>query len=371
MPIYELSKTSIREIEKTTFAQHGILEREHLQKLLREKIDVISKDTMVIAEEFGDWEDSRRRIDLLCLDKDANLVVVELKRTEDGGHMDLQAIRYGAMISTMTFDEVVSAHQVYLTSLSTAKQDTEQIVEDSVQEQSARDKIVDFLNPGDSGEGDDIDQEKFAQKVKIILASAEFSKELMASAIWLRDSGVDISLVKMEPCYDGNRILLDVQQVIPLPETADYQFRVRQKKQLAQEAKRLSKDYSKYTLTIDDITHEDLNKRRFMYTLIRAILDKGIKPEDVAALMSWRRSNLFVRFEGRLDEEQFIELVDQNYTGTKLTRSQRYFCKADELFQLDGSTYALSNQWGARTEETATKILTRWPELNIHYDKQA
>ena len=230
MPIYELSKTSIREIEKTTFAQHGILEREHLQKLLREKIDVISKDTMVIAEEFGDWEDSRRRIDLLCLDKDANLVVVELKRTEDGGHMDLQAIRYGAMISTMTFDEVVSAHQVYLTSLSTAKQDTEQIVEDSVQEQSARDKIVDFLNPGDSGEGDDIDQEKFAQKVKIILASAEFSKELTASAIWLRDSGVDISLVKMEPCYDGNRILLDVQQVIPLPETADYQFRVRQKK---------------------------------------------------------------------------------------------------------------------------------------------
>ena len=108
-----------------------------------------------------------------------------------------------------------------------------------------------------------------------------------------------------------------------------------------------------------------------MYTLVHAILDKGIKPEDVAALISWRKSNLFVRFEGTLDEEEFIELVDQNHTGTKLTRSQRYFCKADELFHLDGSTYALSNQWGARTEETATKILTRWPELNIQYDKQA
>ena len=40
---------------------------------------------MVIGEEFGDWEDSKRRIDLLCLDKQANLVVVEIKRTEDGG----------------------------------------------------------------------------------------------------------------------------------------------------------------------------------------------------------------------------------------------------------------------------------------------
>ena len=48
---------------------------------------------MVLAEEFGDWQDSRRRIDLLCLDRDAGLVVVELKRTEDGGHMELQAIR--------------------------------------------------------------------------------------------------------------------------------------------------------------------------------------------------------------------------------------------------------------------------------------
>ena len=54
---------------------------------------------MVLAEEFGEWEASRRRIDLLVLDKDANLVVVELKRTDDGGHMELQALRYAAMVS--------------------------------------------------------------------------------------------------------------------------------------------------------------------------------------------------------------------------------------------------------------------------------
>jgi RecB family endonuclease NucS len=55
---------------------------------------IVSPDTIVIAEEFGEWEDSRRRIDLLGLDKNANLVVIELKRTDDGGHMELQALRY-------------------------------------------------------------------------------------------------------------------------------------------------------------------------------------------------------------------------------------------------------------------------------------
>ncbi len=147
--------------------------------------------------------------------------------------MDLQAIRYSAMISTLTFDEVVNAHQTYLSQLSIEKQNSEGNFEDSRKNQSAKDKIIDFLTTFDSDRGDEIDQEKFAQKVKIVLASAEFSKEITATAIWLRENGIDITLVKMEPCYDGNRILLDVQQYIPLPETADYQFRVRQKKQQA------------------------------------------------------------------------------------------------------------------------------------------
>ena len=76
--------------------------------MLKAQIDEIVPDTLVVAEEFGDWEDSRRRIDLLGIDKNANLVVIELKRTQDGGHMELQALRYAAMISALSFDKLVS-----------------------------------------------------------------------------------------------------------------------------------------------------------------------------------------------------------------------------------------------------------------------
>jgi RecB family endonuclease NucS len=78
--------------------------------LLRDQPDALGEDLKIIAEEFGQWEDSRRRVDLLALDRRGRLVVIELKRGDDGSHMELQALRYAAMISTMTFDEVVEAY---------------------------------------------------------------------------------------------------------------------------------------------------------------------------------------------------------------------------------------------------------------------
>jgi RecB family endonuclease NucS len=107
LPIYEFAQSGIVSLTPTTFGAINLQKRRDLQRLLRENVEVISPDTLVISEEFGEWEDSKRRIDLLGLDRDANLVVIELKRTEDGGHMELQAIRYASMVSTMTFDRAI------------------------------------------------------------------------------------------------------------------------------------------------------------------------------------------------------------------------------------------------------------------------
>ena len=92
----------------------GIGERSDIQRLLRTQIDVLGDELHVLTEEFGDWEDSKRRIDLLAVDKKAQLVVVELKRTYDGGHMELQAIRYASMVAAMTFDRAVEIHAGFL-----------------------------------------------------------------------------------------------------------------------------------------------------------------------------------------------------------------------------------------------------------------
>jgi hypothetical protein len=100
MPIYEVTDKEILPVEETTFNFVGLQERRDLQRLLRDHIEVIAPETLLISEEFDEWEDAKRRIDLLAIDKNANLVAIELKRTEDGGFMELQCIRYTRGIAT-------------------------------------------------------------------------------------------------------------------------------------------------------------------------------------------------------------------------------------------------------------------------------
>jgi hypothetical protein len=209
MALYEITAESLNKIEETSFDLAGVRERFDLQRLLRSQIDVIAPNTLVVAEEFGDWEESKRRVDLLALDRDANLVVIELKRTDDGGHMELQAVRYAAMVSTMTFDQVVDTYQRYLTKHG--------------KPENARLAILDFLK------WDEPQKDSFAQDVKILLASANFSKELTTAVMWLNDRELDIRCIRVIPYQDNGRVLIDVQQVIPLPEASQYQIQIREK----------------------------------------------------------------------------------------------------------------------------------------------
>ena len=70
MAIYETTADRFRPITDTSFEANGGGWRGDIQRLLRAQVEVISPGTLIIAEEFCEWEDSRRRIDLLGLDKD-------------------------------------------------------------------------------------------------------------------------------------------------------------------------------------------------------------------------------------------------------------------------------------------------------------
>lgn len=67
------------------------------------------------------------------------------------------------------------------------------------------------------------DDEQFAQDVRIILVSADFSKEVTTSVLWLNDRDLDIRCIRLKPYKLGDRVLIDAEQIIPLKEAEEFQ----------------------------------------------------------------------------------------------------------------------------------------------------
>lgn len=333
MAIYEMTEAGLVAIEPTTFARLGKLERQDIQKTLRTQIDAITPNvrTMVLAEEFGDWVGANRRIDLLCLDDEANLVVVELKR-DDAGHMELQALRYAAMISTMRFEQAVEAHRAYLENIGS-----------TVNPELAIREFLD-LAEGDAG--------VLSNKVRIVLASSDFSQELTSTVLWLNRQGIDLRCVQMRPHQVGERVLLDVHQVIPLPLAEDYQVAVREKSMEQDAARVQDRDLTRYDLTLGESTQSNLPKRRLILGVVGEAFRQGLPVDVVERAADWR-SNMFLSADGSLNATEFRTALSG--------RHDRYFTNEGELFHVGGRTYALSKMWGERTLTAVDNLLGRMP----------
>lgn len=328
MPIYEFAPDRIQPLPKTTFGAMQLHERRDLQRLLRENIAVIAPNTLVIAEEYGEWDDSRRRIDLLGIDRDANLVVIELKRSEDGGHMELQAIRYAAMVSTMTFDQAVDGFDRYLRQI--GRDDTD-----------ARTELLTFLG------WDEPDHDQFAQDVKIVLASAEFSLELTTAVLWLNQYDLDIRCVRLQPYSLSGRVLVEVTQIIPPPEAAEYQIRVREKVRKERAERKSGADHTKYYLILDDTKYPRETKGRAILRTFRYLVQSGIDPQAVAQRCGPRANRALISVQGEVEYDEFVRLATAARAANgKRFDPIRFFCRDDELLRVGGRTYAFSSQWG-------------------------
>jgi hypothetical protein len=324
-------------------------ERDDLQRLLKNSISVISDDLFVIAEEFSQWEDSRHRIDLLAIDRTGNLVVIELKRTEDGGHMDLQALRYAAMISTMTFQQAVAAHA--------------KILGDPMATGDAEVAILDFLGWSEPSED-------FGKAVRIVLVSPDFSKEPTTAVLWLNDSGLDIQCVRMRPYNLQQRTLVEVDQLIPLREAEDYIVRVKEKLEENRHVTKSTADFTHYNLTVNGTTYPNLWKRNLIRQAIVIAVKAGITLSQLETILPHRR---LIAVNGTLAGEAFIAAAEaKNISDGYVFNRGKYFLEDDQLLHLEGKTCALSNQWGIASLPLIDEIISILPpDVQMSYSKNA
>ncbi|TFV82788.1 hypothetical protein E4P40_15500 [Blastococcus sp. CT_GayMR20] len=345
MTLFEFTDArTLEDVPSTTFAAQKILERADLQRALRERIDVLGDDLLVVSEEFGDF-DVKRRIDLLCVDRSAQLVVVELKRTEDGGHLELQAIRYAAMVSAMTFEQLAGTFERHLRLTGSADADrAREVLSEWLEEVGGEDAVLE-------------------RRVRIILVSGGFDTQITTTVLWLNDLyGLDITCVRLTPYRVADRLVLDVQQVIPLPEAAELTVKLRHREAAARAAASADgKDRTQYAIETPGGTSEFLPKRRAVLELVQRLAAAGVPAATMAGVI--RRAK-FLGVDGELTGEELRVAFTTRYQRAE-GNLRRWFL--DQPVHDAGRTWVLSKMWGVDFLDVMEELVALAPDSGIRY----
>ena len=203
----------INPLEVKRFTDLGFTERKHLQEWLENYPQALSQgegdELLIIQKEFDGFDDTRERLDLLAIDKEGNLVIIENKLDDSGRDVVWQALKYASYCANLKKQQVVEIFQRYL---------NQKAQLDGAEPANAEKVLLEFLL------ADDLQsvQLNTLKSQRIILVAANYRKEVTNTVLWLSQFGVICQCFKVTPYQAGTELFLNVEQIIPTPEAADF-----------------------------------------------------------------------------------------------------------------------------------------------------
>jgi len=209
--MYRINKTAnnVVKLEQRLFKELHIKEREHLQEWVAKNPEMLGEELLLIQKEFSGFTDTNERLDLLALDKSGGLVIIENKLDDTGRNVVWQALKYTSYCSTLTTNQIIKIYQEYLDSLGGGEDAKENLLEFL-----ERDEEELLLNRNDQ---------------RIVFISNHYRKEVTSTVLWLLEHDVQIQCFRAIPYSMGEELFLQVEQIIPLPETKEFMIDAKEK----------------------------------------------------------------------------------------------------------------------------------------------
>jgi len=209
-------------IDESKFSELGIWERTHMEEWVAEYPQILGEDLLTITTEYDKFDKTNNRLDVLATDINGKIVVIELKRDIADRFVDLQAIHYAAYCSTLNLEQVVEMMSEYQ---GKSKDEAESIINQFIQNEDFSD---------------------FDNQPRIMLVANDFREETLAAVLWLRDNGLDITCIKMEPYKVEGKIAVKPEIIIPLPEAKDFMIQAEQKKITTKKRTKLQEEFYQF-----------------------------------------------------------------------------------------------------------------------------
>lgn len=202
---------SLLKLEPKRFSELGLQERFDIQEWIAKSPDILGEELLIIGKEVT--LPSGKRLDLLAIDKQAALVIIELKRDDSGEAVEWQAIKYASYCANFTPDDIYREAAKYL----------------AVEAAAAKKRVEEFI---------DTELEALNNSQRIILASRQFNSEVISAVFWLREYGLNLQCTRLAPYVDDDRLFINPETIVPLPEAKDYIERKEKKQRAVARGKR-------------------------------------------------------------------------------------------------------------------------------------
>lgn len=270
--LFAVSGNTATPAEVQSLSALGLQERTHLQEWVLAHPEVLGDDLMVITSEYDRWAGAdgtraRDRLDILGLDAAGRLVVAELKRTDSGGDVHLQAITYAALVSRFTLETLAEALQQYRTRRGHPTTSVE-----------ATELILEHI-----GGEPDLD---LLRRPRLVLVAGSFPRQVTHTAVWLSEMGVDIDLVQVTAWSVGDQVMVGFTKVYPTPEVEEFTLAPARAEsaQVVKKAEERSRSAKAVQRLVASGALEDGAELRLKPS-------QGTNPESRAAIQQWVAEN--------------------------------------------------------------------------------
>ena len=341
------TKNQIEKVTIGTFSALGYKERANLQEWIAKDPSVLGEDLLILAKEFAGFSETNERLDLLALDRDANLVLIENKLDDSGRDVVWQAQKYAAYCSGLTTGDIIELHQAYLNKTGC--------------DVTAKDAICSFL------EIDDIDEAALnvSNTQRIIMVAANFRKEVTATALWLMGFGLSVKCFKVTPYIAGDQRFLTFDQIIPVSDASDYMITMARKAHSEATAKSNADTTSKIRQRFWTQFIEKANERIDTYKNVSPSKDgwigagNGITNSSYNCVINQKNARVEVYMSRPVaDENKLIfdalyserEVIESTF-GDALIWARLDGKKASRIsYEVNGVNYTNEEDWPAITE---------------------
>lgn len=164
-------------LKASSMMTHRLTEPQHLEQWIIANIEVIDDSLKIVTTQYNKWESEEERaqdrLDILAISTSGELVVIELKRSQDKKVL-LQGLNYAAMTSTFTKEKLAEAHADWWNerqSNTISPDEALKQLEEHVEEEWT---------------------EELFKLPRIILVAETFPAQVLTTAMWLADVAPDI-----------------------------------------------------------------------------------------------------------------------------------------------------------------------------------